>query len=453
VSPTTPPPARAEGLKATLKSTAALPLIGSGWDATASPDQTAAHHLAEWVTGSAVHPALAAANVQTLQGADVLQALAGDRLEQLKGEARQYVTGSTRRLLEPLEVVAAGGGWWCSGLDPLADWAPMDWGCFKPDRPRLGEPKGFGPPKPLKYENPRKVRARSIWLRVPAVVAQLVAVRFRLPLPPEVAADVDGSAGAFWRWLARTPALPLLLTEGAKKAGALLSAGVPAVALPGIWNGAPKGPDGRPALLADLAGVPLAGRPCVVLFDHSDSERGRRDVAAASRRLGRLLAKAGAASVLVGACPGTRGKGADDHLANGGSWEQLAAALAPLSPAPVLPRLRAADRIAPAGRWLGEACPIPSPAEARLVALAAPMGAGKTEAIAAALAPLLAAGVRVVLIAHRRSLGAALAERVGLPWAEDAAPGSDLRQQGVALCIDSLCPASGLQINPADWRG
>jgi len=422
----------------------------AAWDAL----EAAPRHLSEWTDGSAIHPALAAANVASLQGADVLQALAGDRLEQLGGWAQQYATGPVSRLLRPLEPIAAAGGWWCSGLDPLADWAPMGWGCFKPDRPRIEARDGKGA-RARKYEHPIGAPARSFWLRVPAVVAQLVADRFGLTLPPEVSADSAGFRGSFWRWWAQTPALPLLLTEGAKKAAALLSAGVPAVALPGIWNGAPKGPDGRPALLADLAAVPLAGRPVSVLFDHSDSERGRRDVAAAAARLGRLLERAGAGPVLLGACPGPH-KGADDALAAGVSFEQLAAQLQPLRAAaalPVLPRLRPADRIAPAGRWLGEACPIPTAAEARLLALSAPMGAGKTEAIAAALAPLLAVGVRVVLVTHRRSLGAALADRLGLPWGEDAAPGSDLRQQGVALCVDSLCPGSGLQIKPGDWRG
>ena len=37
-------------------------LIGSGWDAApAGPDASLAHHLAEWIDGSAVAPALAAA--------------------------------------------------------------------------------------------------------------------------------------------------------------------------------------------------------------------------------------------------------------------------------------------------------------------------------------------------------------------------------------------------------
>lgn len=427
--------------------------VGSAWDAAApSPDRAAGHHLNEWIDGSACHPALAEANVATLFGADAVQALAGDRLEQLGGHALQYVTASVARLLRPLEPVAAAGGWWCSGLDPLADWAPMAWGCFKPDAPRVETRDGRGA-RARKYEHPIGTPARSFWLRVPGAVAAKVADRFAVALPAAVAADGDGSAGEFWRWWAETPTLPLLLTEGAKKAAALLSIGVPAMALPGIWNGAPKNPaDGRPTLLPELTAVPLTGRPCWILFDHSDSEKSRRDVAAASRRLGQLLKRAGA-DVLTGVCPGTHGKGADDHLVNGGTWEQLAQCLAPLARRPVSPHLRAADAVAPAGQWLGIAHPIPAPEVARLVALAAPMGAGKTDAIAAAVAPMLAVGQRVVLITHRRSLGAALAERLGLPWGEDAEPDSPLREQGAALCIDSLCPESGLQIQPGDWRG
>lgn len=426
------------------------PAIGSAWDALPQgPDALSSHHLREWVEGSACHPELAAANIQTLAGTDALQALAGDRLEQLGGWSQQLATASVRSLLRPLEPVAEIGGWWCAGLDPLADWAPMGWGCFKPDRPRWDQERS----RARKYEHPIRVAARSFWLRVPAEVAQLVARRWGLALPAVVAADVDGSAGAFWRWWAAEPRLPLVIEEGSKKAAALLTAGLPAVALPGIWNGCPRDPaTNRPALLADLAGVPLQGRRCWVLFDWSESKQGRRDVAKASRRLGRLLAAAGAAEVLVGACPGPH-KGADDAIAAGLSWEQLAAGLQPIAPAAVLPRLRAADRIAPAGQWLGIACPIPSPKRARLVALQAAMGSGKTEAIAAAVIPLLQAGTRVVLLTHRRSLGAALAERLGVPWAEEASPGSDLRQLGIALCIDSLCADSGLRFRAADWAG
>lgn len=418
---------------------AAAPSIGSGWDAApAGPDAPLPQHLAEWIAGSAVAPELAAANVQSLQGWPVLEALAGDRLAQLGGHGSQYATGAVSRLLAPLEPLAAAGGWWCSGLDPLADWAAMAWGCLKPDAPRWDAAKG----KPRKYEHPIATPARSWWLRVPAVVAQRVADRFRLALPPEVAADGDGSAGAFWRWWAQTPALPLVVAEGAKKGAAILSAGVPAMAAPGIWN-----PSARGELLPELAAVPLRGRPAWVLFDGSD----RPDPAEprAARRLGRLLERAGAA-VLVGTCPRPH-KGADDALAAGVSWEDLAAALRPLSPDPVLPRLRPADRVAPAGQHLAAALDPVELEGRRLVAINAPMGCGKTTLARQLLAPYLADGAPVLAPTHRTALGESQAEACGIPWAP--APGSDPRLQGLGLCWDSLRPSSGLRINPAEWDG
>ncbi|MFM7269710.1 MAG: DUF3854 domain-containing protein [Vulcanococcus sp.] len=429
--------------------------IGSGWDAIApGPDAPLARHLAEWIDDSACDPALAAANVQSLQGPAVLEALAGDRLEALGGHSNQYATGAVARLLRPLEPLAAAGGWWCSGLDPLADWAPMAWGQLKPDQPRWDPVKDA----PRKYEAPAGTPTRSIWLRVPATIAQRVADRFGLSLPLEVAADADGAAGAFWRWVAAEPALPVIVTEGAKKSGALLTIGLPAVALPGVDSGAkrsgPQGFDGRRRgpieLLADLAAFPWAQRRALVLFDHSDSASGRKRVGAAARRLGWKLTAAGAAEVRVGTCPGPH-KGADDHLAAGGSWEALAAALLPLGPEPALPYLRPFDLIAPAGQFLSDAIR-PEHLQGRpLVAVAAPMGCGKTQLARRLMAPHLDTGAPVIAPTHRVALGESQSAAIGIPWA--ARPGTDGRLQGVGLCWDSLRPSSALQIRPDDWAG
>ncbi|MEB3334475.1 MAG: plasmid replication protein, CyRepA1 family [Cyanobacteriota bacterium] len=420
-------------ITATQTTTVVTGPIGSSWDACNGPEGTLAHHLREWVEDSACHPALAAANLLSLQGADVLQALAGDRLEALEGEASQYSTVAVAQLLRPLEPVAEGGGWWCSGLDPLAGWAPMGWGQFKPDRPRWDSKRN----RPRKLENPVGIAARTVWLRVPAVVAAIVANRFKLALPIDVGADVDGSKGAFWRWWESQIRLPLVPIEGIKKAGALLSIGIPAVGLSGIWPGA--------TARAELLALPLKGRSVWVLFDHSTRED--PDEPKAADRLGRELARVGA-KVRVGIVPGTHGKGADDHLVNGGSWEELFASLQPLKPAPALHRLRQPDVVAPPG-YLSQFITLPD--GKRLVVVRAPMGSGKTDWIAKVVARYQHEGRRVVLITHRRSLGAASAEKIGLPWADEAAPGSDLRQTGIALCIDSLHPGSALQFRASEW--
>ncbi|MFN7897720.1 MAG: plasmid replication protein, CyRepA1 family, partial [Cyanobacteriota bacterium] len=285
--------------------------------------------------------------------------------------------------------------------------------------------------------------------RVPDRCWKLICERQGLPFP-----DAATRAAGFWPWAMATPGLLLVICEGWKKALAAVSAGYAAVALPGVTMGRRVDADGSARLIPALQLLGGNGRPWLIAFDAERKPATAWKVAAAAGALAGSLRAAGGRPEIarLPLLPGADKTGLDDLLAAAGP-EALDKALADTGPRPVLPPLRAADRIAPAGDYLGVVCPIPPPAVARLVALSAPMGAGKTEAIAAAVAPLLAVGVRVVLITHRQSLGAALADRLGLPWGEDANPESDLRQQGLALCIDSLCPESGLQIKPGDWRG
>ncbi|AJD58985.1 plasmid replication protein, CyRepA1 family [Synechococcus elongatus] len=95
---------------------------------------------------------------------------------------------------------------------------------------------------------------------------------------------------------------------------------------------------------------------------------------------------------------------------------------------------------------------IPQPEQHRLVCLNAAMGTGKTEAIAGHLQPLIGTGIPVVLITHRRTLGAALGKRLGVPWAEECVPGSDLRMIGLGGCLDSMHPASKLRFSAHGWQ-
>lgn len=148
-----------------------------------------------------------------------------------------------------------------------------------------------------------------------------------------------------------------------------------------------------------------------------------------------------------------------DEIAAGTFWHH--AKEAGWVPQSALPELRRPDLIGPAGVYIGNSCPIPSAEEARLVALAAPMGSGKTVAITAAVRSHRDENRRTVLITHRRSLGATLAEKLDLPWARaggegiegDAVAQRDARQLGIALCIDSLTPRSGMRFDARAWRG
>jgi hypothetical protein len=64
--------------------------------------------------------------------------------------------------------------------------------------------------------------------------------------------DDKGEALGFWAWVIANPQVAVILTEGVKKAAALLSQGFAAIGLPGIWGGYRK-KSGNPCLLPQLA--------------------------------------------------------------------------------------------------------------------------------------------------------------------------------------------------------
>jgi putative DNA primase/helicase len=115
------------------------------------------------------------------------------------------------------------------------------------------------------------------------------------------------------------PSVPLWLTEGVKKADALTTQGLCAVALSGVWNW-------RSTLgtLGDWEDIPLKGRDVAICYDADI--RGNKSVGRAMERLGRWLKSKGAGRVLYVIPPGVNGiihKGVDDFFAAGGTLELL----------------------------------------------------------------------------------------------------------------------------------
>jgi P4 family phage/plasmid primase-like protien len=155
-------------------------------------------------------------------------------------------------------------------------------------------------------------------------------------------ASVTGRASVidvhpFHRNTIADPGVPLVITEGVKKADALTTAGLCAVALAGVWNWRH-----RLATLGDWEDIPLQGRAVHIVYD---ADAAAKDgIKLAMTRLGRWLASKGAASVTYVITPGqvngTEVKGCDDFLAAGGTldhlWSAASAQPPPLSRAPKL---------------------------------------------------------------------------------------------------------------------
>jgi hypothetical protein len=146
--------------------------------------------LNEWQE-SGVDPAIFALNVQTLSG-DAPYAYLLYEINAASGRVHPDAQWRwARKHYSHIEH----GGWWCSGLDPLNNWQPMYWGCFKPYQPRNSfDPNGKT--KPVKYEHPPKTPTRAFFLQVPDHIWAKVAERYGVPINPENPEDLEmGSTG------------------------------------------------------------------------------------------------------------------------------------------------------------------------------------------------------------------------------------------------------------------
>jgi hypothetical protein len=125
------------------------------------------------------------------------------------------------------------------------------------------------------------------------------------------------------RHLLGDPAVPLFITEGVKKADALASRGLCAVALLGVWNFRGMNEQGGKVLLAAFEAIALNGRDVFVVYD-SDVML-KASVGAAMARLGAVLEGRGARTryVYLPAGPAGAKVGADDFLAQGHTVEDL----------------------------------------------------------------------------------------------------------------------------------
>jgi Domain of unknown function (DUF3854) len=136
-----------------------------------------------------------------------------------------------------------------------------------------------------------------------------------------------------WHHLIDDVSVPVLFTEGIKKADSITSAAraagidLLAVAISGVWNWLS---DGEP--IDDMYDIPVEGRKVVICFD-SDMLR-NPDVQMAAERLAKWLTSYGAEVwiVYLPDQPDGSKTGADDFLAAGGTAEELLDRARPFDP-------------------------------------------------------------------------------------------------------------------------
>ena len=224
-------------------------------------------HFEEWVTDSGVSERITTLNVKSLSDPNEIDELL-DR--NTKSRWKHWEHGS---------------GWSVTGIDYVTGEQIYNGAQFKPDKPvqRMEE----GKPKFKKDGSPDLQKYFS------------VTGEDACPL------FLDMGKPGYWIGILNDPSQALLITEGAKKAGAALSADIACISIPGVACGQKKG-----RLKQDIKAFCQTGRVFTLAFD-SDLFH-NKNVCRELDRLGRLLCKEGAAvNVLV--LPRDT-KGLDDYI-------------------------------------------------------------------------------------------------------------------------------------------
>lgn len=411
-----------------------------GCETISRPSNIEATHWNEWLA-SAVDPGIIALNVVSVSGTTAYDYLFyGENVPRRNdGRLRDGVLKKYRHI--------EGLNWWCSGIDPLNDESLMQWGCMKPDRPRRDPNKIH---KFIKYEHPLRVPTRAFFLAVTDEVWDSVAARYEKPI-----SDCDRALG-FWQWVWKYN-IGVVICEGAKKAGALLTLGYAAIALPGVNGGYrnPKDEFGLPTgnlhLIPDLQHFATLGRKFTICFDHDTKPETIQRVNIAIAQSAKLLTACG--SMVLVTQWNYPDKGIDDLIVGRGAdvahdvirqaltvdqWQVKGYSRLSIDAALILNQ-----------RYLGE---LPIPESAKLILLKSFKGSGKTQSFAPIVAEAIANGQPVILLSHRVQLAQAIAERVGIPYISEVRNSETGILLGFALCVDSLHPHGQARFNAVHWK-
>ena len=344
------------------------------------------------------------------------------------------------------------GGWFCSGgID-------TEWGCFKPDKPRIDSGKG----KSIKYEHPPKTPTEIFQLRITWRVGLAVAIKQGLEeeynerMPPD--SSLNEEDREFWAWIITTPQMPLIFTEGAKKAGALLSAGYCAIALPGIWGAYRKAHENErgqvtnlPYLIPQIEAFCQPNRRIYLAFDQDNKRKTRRNVAKAVASTSRLLERKDCQALVIEWKP-ELGKGADDVIVTHGvdAFDQLFESVRSIDDwqANKFGAFTFTPDIEFNQKYLGN---FSIPLDKRLVVIKSPKGTGKTHQLISIVEKAQSKNQKVLIIGHRNQLLIELANKFGVDHVWEMYSSQTRGALGIALCVDSLHPKSQARFNPQEW--
>ena len=429
---------------------------------TFSPDFLKEPHFIEW-QGSGVHQNIIGLNVVSLEGYQPADYLLYS--PQLKRINSGRVSSPLLHTYRHLEI----GGWYCPGLG--------QWGCFKPDQPRRFTDLSTGKTKVIKYEHPPKVSTSIFQLSVSWNIGLKIALKHGLATeyskrlqhhlqlsfnlsPAHLLQGYDSLLDSllsqedigFWDWVLENN-IPITICEGAKKAGALLTAGYVAIGLPGITGGVRVERDSnglklRSFLLPELERFATNGRPFYICFDHDRKRTTQIAVNREISKLGQCLKSLNCPAWII-SLPGPD-KGVDDFIVHHGEgqFDQLFIAA---TDSEYWNYQKEYSITYPVTKLNSRYLELQFP-EQGLVCIKSAKDTGKTENLIRLIEGAMGIGRKVLVISHRIQLGRSICKRLGLVWVEDQKENPEDSIFGFGLCIDSLHPLSQAKFNPSEWE-
>ncbi len=299
-----------------------------------------------------------------------------------------------------------------------------------------------------KYRNAKGSKAPITFLKVPLQIWQKIAARYGVAMPENITITNDGEALGFWTWVFENQ-VPILLTEGEKKAGCLLTLGYAAVSIPGIsmgWRVTDRDFKGKAIareLHPDL--LPLDdGREITIAFDYRPGDYFKSPEWVNAAILGRLFKNS---TVKIARLPGPQ-KGIDDFAVAGGDVTQVITAAETLKQLQDERLWRSFKGFTPDKVVNQRYLDIEAPEHGKITAIKSGLGTGKTQYLADKVAPLPG---KQINIGYRNSLLLQMAQKLG-SYHLDEHKGHQMMndpEARISLCWDSLQKVTGITFEGA----
>ena len=319
--------------------------------------------------------------------------------------------------------------------------------------------KGFEKAEARRYFQRAGEALEAFFPAVTERIGRLILAKANLPMPEFPVTGVNGEWLGFWD-LVESSGCPIVITEGEKKAAALISNGYAAIGLPGIYTGYRVTERGewvfqkdtkddyqkaaKRELHEDIKPFDTKGRSITILFDFRHGDYSQSQEFKAATTTARLFENA---IVKVAILPGPD-KGADDFIVAGGNIDAVIDNAKDYRKLEIKARWRRNRQYTPDVVINAQYFHAPEPAAGTITAIKSGLATGKTQW----LKDIIASNPegKIIVIGSRNGLLLQTAEKCGF-YHLDAHNGYLMfRDPNARLC---LCFDSLLKLPPDIFEG